>query len=223
MYDKHNEWTRGLTSTVSGFHNEDIREFYDWEHEMFDSTGRTDGVNKIAVITPTVCSRTSLLEECKQSVLAQTWKGEIFHAIGVDSEKEGAAKTRNRIVRGLEPSYDWLVFCDDDDKLLPDHIATLVSASNGADVVYSNCQEEGFTKTWNTREFNYDAVKEANYIPVTVLMRRSMFEKVGGFQSEPYPGEDQHLWLRAALAGARFVYVPQTTWLYRKHPQHRET
>jgi GT2 family glycosyltransferase len=88
--------------------------------------------------------------------------------------------------------------------------------------VYSNCQEEGFTKTWNTREFNYDAVKEANYIPVTVLMRRSMFEKVGGFQSEPYPGEDQHLWLRAALAGARFAYVPQATWTYRKHPQHRE-
>jgi GT2 family glycosyltransferase len=106
--------------------------------------------------------------------------------------------------------------------LLPEHIATLVSASNGADVVYSNCQEEGFTKTWNTREFNYDAVKEANYIPVTVLMRRSMFEKVGGFQSEPYPGEDQHLWLRAALAGARFAYVPQTTWTYRQHPQHRE-
>ena len=222
MYDKHNEWTRGLASTVSGFHNEDVREFYDWEHEMFDSTGRTDGVNKIAVITPTVCSRTSLLEECKKSVLAQTWKGDVFHAIGVDNAKVGAATMRNNIVRGLDPSYDWLAFVDDDDMLLPEHIATLVSASNGADVVYSNCQEEGFTKTWNTREFNYDAVKEANYIPVTVLMRRSMFEKVGGFQSEPYPGEDQHLWLRAALAGARFAYVPQTTWTYRQHPQHRE-
>jgi hypothetical protein len=222
MRDKHNAWTRGVVVPVSGFHNKDIREFYDWEHEMFDPAGREHTINKIAVVTPTVPSRSSLLEECKASVKAQTWGGDILHAVGEDHANVGAATMRNNIVQGIDPSYEWLAFVDDDDILLPEHLSTLAASSEGADVIYSNCQEEGFTKTWQTRDFNYDEVKSANYIPVTVLMRRSMFEKVGGFQSEPYPGEDQHLWLRAALAGARFVYVPQATWTYRQHPQHRK-
>jgi hypothetical protein len=221
MRDKHNAWLRGIVVPVSGFHNKDIREFYDWEHEMFDPAGREHTINKIAVVTPTVPNRSSLLEECKASVKAQTWGGDILHAVGEDHANVGAAAMRNDIVQGIDPSYEWLAFCDDDDVLLPDHLATLAAASNGADIIYSDCREKGFTKTWKTRPFNYEEVKAANYIPVTVLMRRSMFEKVGGFQSEPYPGEDQHLWLRAALAGARFVYVPQTTWTYRQHPQYR--
>ena len=221
MHDKHNAWLQGVVVPVKGIHNEDIREFYDWEHEMFNSKSGTNEIKKVAVITPTVDSRAVLLEECKASVKAQTWKGEIFHAISVDVSKEGAAVTRNKIVQGLDPSYEWVAFVDDDDLLMPEHIATLVSHSDGADVVYSDCQANGFVKTWNTREFTYAEVKEANYIPVTVLMRRSMFEKVGGFDLTHYPGEDQWMFLNAALVGARFQYVPKITWTYRQHPQYR--
>lgn len=221
MHDKHNAWLRGVVIPVSGFHNKDIREFYDWEHEMFDPEGREHTISRIAVITPTVASRSSLLEECKASVKAQTWSGDLLHVIREDYTKVGAAAMRNKIVEGLDPSYEWLIFCDDDDLLLPEHISTLAASSEGADVIYSDCAEEGFTKTWRTREFNYDEVKEANYIPVTVLMRRSMFEKCGGFDLKHYPGEDQWMFLNAASVGARFKYVPKVTWKYRQLPQYR--
>jgi hypothetical protein len=221
MHDKHNAWMRGVVVPVSGFHNEDIREFYGWEHEMFDPAGREHTINKIAVVTPTVPSRSSLLEECKASVKSQTWGGDILHAIGEDHAKVGAAAMRNNIVQGIDPSYEWLAFVDDDDLLNPEHLATLVAASSGADVIYSDCQEEGFNKTWKTRPFNYDEVKTANYIPVTVLMRRSMFEKAGGFDLKHYPGEDQWLFLNAASIGARFQYIPQVTWKYRQLSQYR--
>lgn len=197
---------------------------YRWllsKHQAWLNSFSVSRVEKIAVITPTVSSRYALLDECKASVLSQDWKGNVYHAIGVDDKAEGAATTRNRIVKNLDPSYEWLAFVDDDDLLNPEHLSTLISYSGSADIIYSDCKESGFTKTWKTRDFDYAAVQSDNYIPVTVLMRRSVFDKVGGFKTEPYPGEDQNLWLRAALSGARFRYVPQATWTYRKHPQHR--
>ncbi len=191
MYDKHNRWL-----------------------------GTSERAGKVAIITPTVPNRASLLEECKASVRAQDWSGEITHEICQDLNGEGPSKVRNRMISKLDPSYEWLAFVDDDDKILPNHISTLVEASSGADIIYSDSTEEGFIKVWKVRSFNYEDLKRANYIPVTVLMRRSLFEKIGGYTIPP-PGEDQDLWLRAALAGGRFVYVPRVTWIYRQHPQHR--
>lgn len=195
LYDKHNAWLRSYSVTKT--------------------------FPKVAVITPTLPSRHELLEECRASVKAQDYPGDVYFAVGEDHTKVGPSAMRNTIVKELDSSYEWLAFCDDDDKLLPDHISTLMDNREDADIIYSECKEEGFVKTWNTRTFDYESVKRDNYIPVTVLMRRSMFDKIEGFKSEPFPGEDQWLWLRAASAGARFKYVPRTTWVYRKHPQHR--
>jgi hypothetical protein len=197
--------------------------YYDksWLYEKHKAWINSFYTPKVAVITPTLLSRHALLEECKASVITQQYGGEIYHAIGVDQNKEGPSVTRNKIVQNLDESFEWLAFCDDDDKLSPNHIATLMVNKGSADIVYSNSQEEGFSKTWQPRDFNHAEVKADNYIPVTVLMRRSLFYKIGGFQTEPFPGEDQNLWLRADLAGAKFKYVPQVTWTYRKHPQHR--
>jgi hypothetical protein len=192
MYDKHNNWLKPLSK-----------------------------IRKVAVITPSLPSRKELLSECKESVLKQDWNGEIYHVVGVDKDGKGPSQVRNELISSLGPEYEWIAFVDDDDKLLPNHISTLVDNSSEADIVYSDCFEDGFTKTWRTRAFNYDAIKSDNYIPITVLMRREVFEKVGGFSTEP-PGEDQWLFLNAASAGARFKYVPKETWVYRKHPQHRE-
>ena len=196
MYDKHNAWLESLK--------------------------HLEVPKKIAVVTPTLPSRKALLEECKESVKKQTWKGEVHHAIAEDCSGEGAAATRNKIVQNLDSSYEWLAFCDDDDKFLPKHLEVLAAACSEADVVYSECNEEGFNKTWKTREFKFEDVKKENYIPVTALVRRSAFEKVGGFKEKPYPGEDQWLWIRMYEAGCHLVYVPQETWTYRKHPHHRE-
>ena len=197
MYDKHSAWLQSLKNAET--------------------------VSSIAVVTPTLPSRKTLLVECKSSVKNQTYRGTVQHAVGIDTIGEGAALTRNKIVKSLDPECEWLAFLDDDDKFLPKHLEVLTAACSGADVVYSECREEGFNKTWKTREFNYESVKHENYIPVTALVRRSAFEKVGGFREKPYPGEDQNLWLRMYEAGCRLVYVPQETWTYRQHPQHRES
>ena len=92
-----------------------------------------------------------------------------------------------------------------------------MAASDGADVIYSDCELYGYTKNWVTREFNIKEIMVENYIPVTVLIRRSMFEKAEGFQAtRKHPAdEDFNLWLKCHELGAKFVFVPKVTWLYR--------
>ena len=208
-------WVEGSASLY------DKQWLYDKHQAWLDSMRGTEVIKKIAVITPTLSDRSSLLYECQRSVEKQTWQGEILHAISEDISKIGPSAMRNSIVESLDPSFKWIAFVDDDDKIDPDHLAVLVANSEGADIIYTDSREEGFTKTWQPHEFNHKEVERANYIPVTALMRRSLFEKIGGFKTEPFPGEDQNLWLRADSAGARFRYVPQVTWTYRKDPQHR--
>lgn len=169
---------------------------------------------KIAVITPTLREREVLLAECKESVRQQDIKEPVEHYVGVDDDRLGCGITRNRLVAGLNSSFDWLAFLDDDDLFLPNHLRILSEARETADIIYSDCETVGWKKTWVTRAFDYQALLERNYISATVLMRREVFEKVGGFRR--CFAEDWDLWKRCAQAGMRFCYIPQVTWLYRQ-------
>jgi hypothetical protein len=171
---------------------------------------------KIAVITPTVSDREALLEECKASVRRQETSLPFEHFVEDDVSRTGCGLTRNRIVASLDPSFGWLAFLDDDDLMMPCHLQVLASESDEADILYSDVETSGWEKTWTTGPFDVSRLYVRNYIPVTVLMRRSVFERARGF-SKVF-AEDWDLWKRCAVMGARFKYVPQLTWIYRRAP-----
>ena len=52
-------------------------------------------------------------------------------------------------------------------------------------------------------------------VPHACLFRRSILEKVGGFPEDIWVGEDQLLFLRCLLAGAKVVHTPETLVFYR--------
>jgi glycosyltransferase involved in cell wall biosynthesis len=52
-------------------------------------------------------------------------------------------------------------------------------------------------------------------VPHACLFRRSILEKVGGFPEDIWVGEDQLLFLRCLLAGAKVVHTPGTMVFYR--------
>ncbi len=54
--------------------------------------------------------------------------------------------------------------------------------------------------------------------PSSVLMRRCLWEDVGGFDPTFRYVEDREMWIRCARSGARFAYTGVNTCLYRKHP-----
>jgi len=169
---------------------------------------------KIAIITPTISSRSEVLEECKKSVKNQIVNVSFEHFIGIDKLKLGCGAVRNAIEDSLLEEYDWLSFIDDDDLMLPGHLQTLVNACERRDIIYSDVETVGWEKSWTSRYFDLKDLQERNYIPVTVLIRRSVFKRAGGFRH--VFAEDWDLWKRCAEFGARFQYVPKVTWLYRR-------
>lgn len=168
----------------------------------------------ITVVTPSLPTRAAMLAEACASVAGQTLTPS-EHLIGVDYGRRGSAYMRNQLVAASRHG-DWIAFLDDDDILWPGHLARLAKgAEAGADIVYSQC--DGYSVVM---PFDADRLREMNFIPVTVLMRRALFRELNGFMpssSVPHGHEDHDLWIRALDLGARFAYVPEPTWLYRLH------
>lgn len=167
----------------------------------------------IAVITPSLPERAGLLAELCADLAAQTYR-DFEHLIGVDEERVGPALVRNRLV--ASSTAEWLAFVDDDDRVYPDHLAVLLEiAGSGADVCYTLC--DGFDVPHDCSHVSL--LGPRNTVPVTTLVRRSMFVGVGGFPQARY--EDFGLWKRIVAAGGRFQCDHRVTWEYRMHGANR--
>lgn len=165
--------------------------------------------SSVAVLTPSLPERSRLLDECRASVAAQTFSVE--HLVGVDEAREGPSAIRNRLAAAS--NTDWLLPLDDDDLIDPGCVEALLARSAGADVVYPWCRVEG--STWSpNRLFSAKAMGRGNFIPVTALVSRSLWERVGGWRVAPH-SEDWIFWRDCLQAGAHFECVPEVLWTYR--------
>ena len=194
---------------------------------------------RIAVLTPSLPDRSEMLAEAVESVRAQSLRP-CVHMVGVDYDDIGIGAMLNRLVGSTDA--EWLARLDDDDLLEPNHLELLSSRAGEADVVYTWCDvrphaAEGSTPEppsvlgpdgWiPNQEFSEDRLRSRNYIPATALVRRSLWETVGGWleggmglrdgRRGAELAEDWDFWLRALDAHARFVCIPEVTWIYRYH------
>jgi glycosyltransferase involved in cell wall biosynthesis len=167
---------------------------------------------RIAVLTASIPERHELLAECIASVSAQTLKP-VQHVIGIDHERAGCVPTMNRMLKSVDA--DWVALLADDDLMYPHHLETLHAHTDEGDIVYSWCDVEG--RNWNPNTpFDADRLRQANYIPSTSLIRKSLIDKLGGWDADAAHGwEDWNFWLRALDVKARFVCVSEITWRYR--------
>jgi hypothetical protein len=123
-----------------------------------------------------------------------------------------------------------VAFLDDDDELDVNHIRTLMdhAESTGADLVfpwhrilrYGTPADDLLGASGMADEDIIPQLASRNFIPVTVLVRRSALEAVGGFpevNSEEWPHpdcEDWGCWRRLADAGFTFSHVNEVTWTW---------
>ncbi|MBV8465905.1 MAG: glycosyltransferase [Burkholderiales bacterium] len=116
---------------------------------------------------------------------------------------------------------DWLLFLDDDDWLLPDHIAKLVEAAQGgaAQVVFTDigCADETGKSIPGVfdRDFDLQRLHVANYLPIhAVLFSRQFVEQGYRFDEGLDHFEDWDFWLQLARQHA-FRHVPGVSAIYR--------
>jgi hypothetical protein len=192
-------------------------------------------INDITVCIATIPPRGKLLRRALASVATQTLQPATI-VVEYDHEHAGAAATKNRAAaRATTP---WLAFLDDDDQFLPHHLWTLRESVQGAvvwnypeswiaDVVYSipECPQLPGGRDPNGRygvPFDPDELRRRSYIQTTSLIRRDAFLGVGGFQlpdrtmpdDTPCPYDDWGLWLALLDEEARFLHVPEVTFVW---------
>lgn len=146
----------------------------------------------------------------------------------IRQENRGPAAARNngfRVSRGA-----FIHFFDSDDIAVPNkHEVQLRSLEeNAADIAYGPWIKGAFSeKRFMPENGVYqqkglprgDLVKSLlcswSIVPHACLFRRSIIEKAGGFPEDLFVGEDQLMFLRCLLAGAKVVHSPEALELYR--------
>lgn len=130
-------------------------------------------------------------------------------------------------------SGEYLMFLDDDDLLFADHVEILMqclNADSSLDAAYSlafevttNVSEDKssyveellYTPSVFRQVWDYEVMKRHNFIPIqSILFKKSLYARWGGFDLELDQLEDWNLWLRYGYEG-NFKFVEKTTSLFR--------
>lgn len=134
----------------------------------------------------------------------------------------GLAASRNTGLRQATGKY--VCYLDDDDRLLPHHLRTLVThlESTGDKIAYTDAWrvherlidhaevEVGRDQPYSD-EFNPHQLLINNYFPVLCLMHeRAILDEVGTFDESLFAHEDWDLWIRMATKYP-FKHLPVTT------------
>ncbi|MCF3648453.1 glycosyltransferase family 2 protein [Synoicihabitans lomoniglobus] len=152
--------------------------------------------------------------------------GDIIRVIR--QSNSGPAAARNRGFR--ESKGDFIHFFDSDDIPVLNKQACQNKAllETGADVVISPWVKGSFTggvfkpenhvlqqKGIPAGDLIRHLLCDWAVVPQCCLFRRTALEKITGFPPELYVGEDQLLFLRLLLTGAKVTFCPDTLTLYR--------
>lgn len=141
----------------------------------------------------------------------------------------GLPATRNTGIAAAR--HDWIALLDSDDLWTADHLANLVArAEADARVDFVHAGSMLFASDTGAelelRAPTPEVVRDyprslylGDYVvqPSSVLLKKSLWSRVGGFNPAFRYVEDREMWLRCARAGAVFAYTGRPTCRYRKH------
>lgn len=190
----------------------------------------------------TCCNLHKYLDACVESIAAQTLQPTevlVFHDSCATPPgfantttihrpvNQGVSRSRNELVSLSKGDY--LLFVDADDVLAENYIEMMVKTMErtNADVVYPDCLlwarwgDNQLPNKWHeaTKQMTHKKMYALNEAVVTSLMKRTVFEAVGGFKDMPL-FEDWLFNLKALSLG--FTYVKAPTYLkYRQRTQSR--
>lgn len=169
----------------------------------------------VTVVTASLPERAAMLAEAVASVASQT-RPVVAHLVGVDHARRGGATMKNALASAV--TTKWTMVLDDDDLLMPEHVATLLASAGNHDVVYSAPIVEGDPQfTLYDEPFSVEMLRRASIVSHTALVRTELLLDLGGWPIAR--GYDWLLWRAAADAGASFVKTDGRTWVYRLTPE----
>lgn len=131
----------------------------------------------------------------------------------------GLAAARNAGIKAAIGQY--ILPLDADNKIRPEYLTEAISVMDQqADVgmLYGNAAYFGDKSgDWVVGDFNLQRLMIGNYIDACAVVRKSVFEQLGGYETtmKLFGLEDWELWLRMSFAGFKFHYVNKVLFDYR--------
>jgi glycosyltransferase involved in cell wall biosynthesis len=201
-----------------------------------------------AIVTPSF-NQGRFIAATIDSVLVQNYPGVRYHVQDAGSRDQTGAILESfddRISWRSEPdrgqahainlgfrivSGDIMGYLNSDDALLPGALATVADAfarNPDIDFVYSHriCIDDNGLEVgrWILPPHDPDAIKWFDYIPQeTMFWRRSVLERLGGFDESLNFALDWDFILRAHVQGMRFVRLPCFLACFRVHDMQKTT
>lgn len=196
---------------------------------------------KISIIIP--CFKTeNTLEETLESVFNQNysnWEAIIVNDGSPDGlekiavnwvekdnrfryfkkENGGLGSARNYGIKKAKGIY--ILPLDSDNKIRPDFIAKAIPIMErqiNVGVLYGNAMYFGERQgKWEVGGFDKFKLLHSNFIDACAILRKSMFDTVGGYEENlPHQGiEDWDLWLKVLKTNFQFFYLNAITFDYR--------
>jgi glycosyltransferase involved in cell wall biosynthesis len=137
------------------------------------------------------------------------------------SEAQGVVATLNEMVG--RASGELIVRLDADDRLSPEYLERCSDAIaiNNWDFAYTDLKMFGGESAHLHHEFDAKVLTRWNYIPTSAMFRRTMFDRVGGYDVafDRLGWEDWDFWLSAVLSGAEGGWVSGAWLEWRRHGQ----
>lgn len=164
-------------------------------------------------------------EEIVRSFAASVSQPVTYHR---HDPNRGLPATRNHGISTAKGS--WIALLDSDDLWTPNHLETVAACAEkeNAELIHGGSLlfDSDTGRDLETRAPSSSEVSEfplslylGSYViqPSSVLLKRSLWQQVGGFNPEFRYVEDREMWLRCARAGGRFIFTGEITCRYRKH------
>lgn len=137
----------------------------------------------------------------------------------IHQENKGPGAARNTGVKIANGQF--ILFLDSDNRLLTPFIDKALNILNNSaeiGVVYGNPSFFGGTseRFFYPEEFSLDLMILGNYIDVCSIIRKKVWEDVGGFDdNRELSQEDWEFWIRVGKANWKFYHIKEATYEYR--------
>lgn len=134
----------------------------------------------------------------------------------------GIAANTNAVAQ--HAAGEFIVLMDHDDLLLPDALEKLAAARQRADADFVYADEYvlqmEFRRIWRCRKkpFSMAALEADNFVNHPVLIRRRLFDAVGGLREGFEGSQDHDLYFRLLEKTDRIAYVDEPLYVWRINP-----
>ena len=205
------------------------QKYSNWVLFIIDDGSTDDSINVIKKFTD---PRIRILSNSDEIVKLKTDSNGII--VALEKEKKGPSSARNKVLNGIKTNnvegFDFIAYCDSDDRWKPEHLLNSIEclSSSDYDMVYSDCdfvlENETPAIAYGVpyyKNFDRNNLLLQNFIYISTVVHKTHCLSVGGFDEWCNPMEDYDMWLRISRSH-KVQHIPNVSVTYMFKDQNSE-